>query len=327
MIDPFIRGVLAGYGIAIPVGAIAVLIMETAMQRGFRDGAAAGAGAATADLFYAAIAAGAGGIVEPLLAPIGTVLKIISGVVLIALAVNGFLSLRKERSTIRMSGSRTIYMRFLALTILNPLTVVYFAALVLGGVSRGATPANLAAFAIGAFLASLSWQILLAAIGSGLGIALPPVARLATGAIGHTFVFVFGVLILLRALYNGAKQAYNRIKEIVPDPQSPAQYPSRPRPVDRTVRRADRTLSSRSVGDGARRDDAHGNRQGAGASRASATAAALRRFALAIRNHEVDEVAVLDTLRRIDERLEILRKVMRPLPDTDDHRSAVTLAR
>jgi arginine exporter protein ArgO len=43
MIESFIRGLLAGYGIAIPVGAIAVLIMDTGMRRGFRHGFAAGA--------------------------------------------------------------------------------------------------------------------------------------------------------------------------------------------------------------------------------------------------------------------------------------------
>ena len=36
MIPAFVAGVVAGYGIAIPVGAIAVLIVETGLRRGFR---------------------------------------------------------------------------------------------------------------------------------------------------------------------------------------------------------------------------------------------------------------------------------------------------
>ena len=42
----FWEGVLAGYGIAIPVGAIAVLIIEVSIRRGLASGMQAGAGAA-----------------------------------------------------------------------------------------------------------------------------------------------------------------------------------------------------------------------------------------------------------------------------------------
>jgi len=54
---PFWEGVLAGYGIAIPVGAIAVLIVDMGLRRGFGFGLMAGAGAATADFLYAGLAA------------------------------------------------------------------------------------------------------------------------------------------------------------------------------------------------------------------------------------------------------------------------------
>jgi hypothetical protein len=57
MIGALRAGFAAGYGIAIPVGAVAVLIVETGIRSGFRAAAAAGAGAAPADGIYAAIAA------------------------------------------------------------------------------------------------------------------------------------------------------------------------------------------------------------------------------------------------------------------------------
>lgn len=56
-----LEGVLAGYGIAIPVGAIAVLILDVSLRRGFRVGFMAGAGAAFADFLYAALAVGCRG--------------------------------------------------------------------------------------------------------------------------------------------------------------------------------------------------------------------------------------------------------------------------
>ena len=45
----FWEGVLAGYGIAIPVGAIAILIVDLGLRRGFQPAFMAGAGAA---LYY-----------------------------------------------------------------------------------------------------------------------------------------------------------------------------------------------------------------------------------------------------------------------------------
>jgi arginine exporter protein ArgO len=51
--EPFLTGVIAGYGIAIPVGAIAILIVQVGIKCGFRCAFAAGAGAATADLAHA----------------------------------------------------------------------------------------------------------------------------------------------------------------------------------------------------------------------------------------------------------------------------------
>jgi arginine exporter protein ArgO len=62
------------------------------------------------------------------------------------------------------SALRT-YLGFLGLTILNPMTVAYFAALVLGLPAVQGGAAERIAFALGAFAASASWQLLLAGAG------------------------------------------------------------------------------------------------------------------------------------------------------------------
>ena len=74
-----------GYAIAIPVGAIAVLIIHTAVTHGLRAGLAAGAGAASADFTYAAIAVIVGGAAAALISGIETPLQIVAGVALVAL--------------------------------------------------------------------------------------------------------------------------------------------------------------------------------------------------------------------------------------------------
>lgn len=47
--ESFVAGTVAGYGAAIPVGAAAILIIQTGIRSGFPPAASAGAGAATAD--------------------------------------------------------------------------------------------------------------------------------------------------------------------------------------------------------------------------------------------------------------------------------------
>ena len=57
MRDPLIAGLLAGWGVAIPLGAIGVMVVDLGMRGGLRPAAAAAAGVATADFLYAVLAA------------------------------------------------------------------------------------------------------------------------------------------------------------------------------------------------------------------------------------------------------------------------------
>lgn len=97
--NSILEGALAGFGIAIPVGAIAILIIDAALRLGFRSGFLAGAGAASADLLYAALAGLAGQALAPLLAPAAAPLRTFSG---LALAVLGAYGLWRAR---RATGS------------------------------------------------------------------------------------------------------------------------------------------------------------------------------------------------------------------------------
>ena len=204
----FWQGVIAGYGIAIPVGAIAILIVDQALRRGFRMGFAAGAGAASADLLYAALAVVAGAALAAALRPLAGPLGIMGGLVLIGL---GLTNLWRSRSRgtpdVQRGDARTrvrVYLQFLGLTLLNPLTIVYFAALVLGGsLESGWSMADGALFVLGAGVASLSWQSVLAGIGAQLGKRLSPRARLATVVAGNLVVVALGVRILWRVMGAG----------------------------------------------------------------------------------------------------------------------------
>lgn len=201
MRDAFVRGVIAGYGIAIPVGAVAVLIVTTAARESFRQGVAAGLGAATADLTYAAVAAAAGTALSTQLRGVRAPLHAVGGCVLLAVATRGLVRATRltqiEAEPPRPDRGSLTYFRFLALTLINPLTVIYFSSVVLG--NRAATGLTSAvAFVCGVALASASWQTLLAASGAILGRTLVDRGRPTTAAVGYGVVLLIGIDQLLR---------------------------------------------------------------------------------------------------------------------------------
>ena len=219
MIAALIAGLAAGYGIAIPVGAVAVLIVETGLRSGGRAAAAAGAGAASADGIYAAVAALFGAALAGVLTPWERPLRVAAVAVLAALALHGFRSVaRATTGAAAWSGPsgprdlapsgpgpstgagrsiRRTYAGFLGITLLNPLTITYFAALILGLGRTGTDAAQKAAFVAGAFLASLSWQMLLAGGSATLRRRLSPRVRLAVGIAGNAMVLAFAVVIAI----------------------------------------------------------------------------------------------------------------------------------
>jgi threonine/homoserine/homoserine lactone efflux protein len=197
LITPIVAGGAAGYAIAIPVGPIAVLIVDGGVRYGLRHAMAAALGVAAADGVYATAAVIGGSAIAHLLAPAAGALRVLSAVVL---AVLGVLLIRNAfrqpvgGPTDEPPGSGRTAAKFLALTIVNPPTAIYFASLVLGlpSVAHG-TAAQRVAFVVAAFLASLSWQVLLALSGGVLRHRLPARARRVTGVFGGLLVLTLAV--------------------------------------------------------------------------------------------------------------------------------------
>ena len=200
--DAFTTGVVAGYGIAIPVGAIAILIVDIGIRRGLQPAFFAGAGAATADFLYAGLAVLGGSALAAAVESIGPALRIMSALVLAVIALAGLARVRRPIEPSPNNPSTgdlgRIYARVLGLTLINPTTVVYFTAVVIGlGVAEGMTAGDGALFVIGAFLASLSWQTVLAAAGALAGQRLPAGARTLVSVLGNVLILAFAVVILL----------------------------------------------------------------------------------------------------------------------------------
>jgi len=205
-VSPLVEGLLAGYGIAIPVVAVAVLIVDTAVRAGFPMGFIAGAGAATADLLYAVLASMAGAALTAALAPVAAPLRIIGGLVLMTLAGSrlwrGLQRSGPPDQSAHAGAPLKVYAQFLGLTVINPLTIIYFTAFMVG---RGASTAQYTLlsnllFTAGVGLASLSWQTLLAALGGLAGKRLSARFRSLATVLGNLLVLALGARSLVMAL-------------------------------------------------------------------------------------------------------------------------------
>ncbi|WP_255946975.1 LysE family transporter [Streptomyces odontomachi] len=201
MTAALVAGLLAGYGIAMPVGAVSAYLVALTARTSLTIGACAGLGVATADGLYALIATVGGATLADVIAPITLPLRWGSAVVLVALAVrsgttaldqyrNGPAAARTDEAV--LSPARA-YLGLLGVTMMNPITVIYFAALVLGS-QTAAAPHHLeqAVFTLAACTASASWQLLLAGGGTLLG-------RVLTGSRGRV-VTAMASSVLITAL-------------------------------------------------------------------------------------------------------------------------------
>jgi arginine exporter protein ArgO len=198
-----VAGLFAGYGVAVPVGAISALLMGLSARTGLRVGAAAALGVATADGVYCATAMLGGAALARVIEPLGTPLRRVAAGVLVALAARTTVTaIRAHRSPAPredragLDSPRRAYLGLLGLTLLNPATIVYFGALVLGReASSPLSRAGEAAFVVAAFAASASWQLVVAGGGSLVGRALSgPTGRLASALLSSAVIVALAVL-------------------------------------------------------------------------------------------------------------------------------------
>ncbi|MCX5121548.1 LysE family transporter [Micromonospora sp. NBC_00362] len=208
MTRAFLAGLVAGYGVAIPVGAIAILILGLSARTSFRVGAAAALAVATADGLYAVVAVLGGAGLAGIIAPVAGPLRVVAAVVLLGLAGHGLWrtwSAHRSRVTPTARAGRGMgtpgraYAALLGLTLLNPMTVLYFTALVLGRRDTAESGVlAVALFVAGVFVASASWQLVIAGGGTVVGRALTgPRGRLVTGLLSSALIATLAVAALL----------------------------------------------------------------------------------------------------------------------------------
>lgn len=169
---PFVRGLALGVAVAAPVGPMSLLCMRQTLTRGFLAGFASGLGIATADGVYGAVAGFGLVAVTDLLVGQQPWLRIVGGLVMIWVGV-GAMRARAAHSAVSGNeagdeggGLARAYAGTVALTLMNPSTILSFAALFaglgLGGGTLGAGSGDAATPIVlvsGVFLGSATWWL------------------------------------------------------------------------------------------------------------------------------------------------------------------------
>jgi len=200
-VSSFVTGLVAGFAIAMPPGAVTSLIVRIGLARGFRSALAAGWGTATVDGLYCVTAVLAGVAVVPLLGAVDAPLRVVTGLVLVGLGVRGLATARREPASAGSPDARDLaatYVRFVAITLVNPATLAYFVAIALG--FAGSVLNDAGAFIAGVFVASLTWHAILALTSGSLHGRLSPRARAALSVVANGVVIALGVRILAQVV-------------------------------------------------------------------------------------------------------------------------------
>jgi threonine/homoserine/homoserine lactone efflux protein len=191
-----LAGLVAGLAIAVQVGAVSLLLIEAAVTAGPRVGLAAGLGVATADFGYAAVAAAAGGAVGAVLSSHESEIRIVAALVLAAIALHGLARLRDDPHAAAVAPGRP-YLRFLAITGANPLTIASFAAVAAALSLDG--PGAAVAFTAGVGAASAGWHMALSLAAGHAGRWITPRVRRALAIGGRLVVLGIAAHLVLAA--------------------------------------------------------------------------------------------------------------------------------
>jgi threonine/homoserine/homoserine lactone efflux protein len=160
----FIQGMIIGLTLAVPVGPIALLCIQRAVNDGRLHGIVSGIAVATADSFYAAVTFFGLTFISGLILSHQFSLRFAAGVVLIFVGIRIFLSLPAPLN--EKTGHETYlkdYLSMVAIAIANPLTLIFFVAILpgFGVVLPENSVLSASVFVGGVFFGSTLWWIIL----------------------------------------------------------------------------------------------------------------------------------------------------------------------
>ncbi|WP_321505526.1 LysE family transporter [uncultured Methanoregula sp.] len=160
----FTQGIIIGLTLAVPVGPISLLCIQRAVAGGRLHGIISGIGVATADSLYAAVVFLGLTIVSGMIITHQLLFRFIACIVLFLVGAKVFLT-RPPEAKLRPEQESYLkdYLTTVAISIANPLTILFFLAILpaFGVVFQGASHILAAEFVAGVFCGSVLWWIIL----------------------------------------------------------------------------------------------------------------------------------------------------------------------
>lgn len=201
---PAAAGVLAGLGVAMPMGAIAALLLREGLVNGFRVGASAAAGVATVDVAYSTIATLTGATFSRAIENHRGAFLLASGVLIVTIGIRQLRQEFEQRNPVapevdRVSATKS-FARFVGLTAINPLTLVYFVALSGAVTVSSGSWVGAAVFVVAVGGSSLAWQLLLAGLGSLFGTSVSLRTTRIVGVVASLLVVTLGAVVLVNGV-------------------------------------------------------------------------------------------------------------------------------
>ncbi len=209
-LDLLALGFTAGLALAIPVGPMALLLVDTTLRQGLRIGVAGALAMASVDAGYAVVVFLAGSFVTGILGGFGLWLSLGGALILLTLGLQTiFRALRPKSRADAVTGSeRTAtsawrtFGKFAGATLVNPPTALYFLAITpsLAGLAESDPLGATFAFAAGVFLGSVLWQQGLALTGAVIRGITTPRVRIWLSLTGGAMIVTLALVLAAKAL-------------------------------------------------------------------------------------------------------------------------------
>jgi L-lysine exporter family protein LysE/ArgO len=214
------RGILLGWGVAVPLGPVNVEIARRTLRGGFRAGFFLGTGAVSVDVMYAAVTNLS--LDRVLSAPgVSRVIGAAGVLLLVYLAAMSFLAAKRDLAADRIRAAttpsanrgmdprdpgrlaHTAYLTGVLMTLLNPMNVVFWLAVVPGQAAGRGTRSGEALWVVaaGVFLGTMSWVVAFAGLLACAGRYRRTWWIAAADAAGGAILFAFAVAGFLRLIH------------------------------------------------------------------------------------------------------------------------------
>ncbi|MGA2624874.1 MAG: LysE family transporter [Bacteroidota bacterium] len=159
----FLKGLIIGFGMAVPIGPIGVLCIRKTLAEGHSRGLIIGLGAATADSLYGSIAAFGLTFVSEVIATEHFWLRLVGGSILLYLGIRTYRARRKD-SIIPFDNKGLLgsYVSACLLALTNPVTIFAFVAVFAAfGLGHKLTIISACTLVLGVFAGSCLWFLTL----------------------------------------------------------------------------------------------------------------------------------------------------------------------